>query len=159
MWKFFQMHCSWQRAGPVLCSCVKLSVNALSFAPLGLRALARGMNDLTSFSQSRREKTSSGHEASMGGKKEKNSQINKQRGVNPSCSDCSKQGAWSWPGTARFSLSHASWFLADVDECLSQQHNCSRGTTCINTGGGFECVSPECPRSHGNISYVKTSPL
>ncbi|XP_074532339.1 fibulin-7 [Halichoeres trimaculatus] len=47
----------------------------------------------------------------------------------------------------------------DVDECLSQQHNCSRGTTCINTGGGFQCVNPECPRSHGNISYVKTSPF
>uniref|UniRef100_A0A3B5B1X0 Fibulin 7 n=1 Tax=Stegastes partitus TaxID=144197 RepID=A0A3B5B1X0_9TELE len=47
----------------------------------------------------------------------------------------------------------------DVDECLNQQHNCSRGTTCINMGGGFQCVSPECPRSHGNISYVKTSPF
>ncbi|KAM8851643.1 fibulin-7 isoform 3-T5 [Synchiropus picturatus] len=47
----------------------------------------------------------------------------------------------------------------DVDECLSQQHNCSRGTTCINTGGGFQCVNPECPRSHGNVSYVKTSPF
>ncbi|KAL4641272.1 fibulin-7 [Arapaima gigas] len=47
----------------------------------------------------------------------------------------------------------------DVDECLTQQHNCSRGTTCINTGGGFQCVNPECPRSHGNISYVKTSPF
>ncbi|XP_066535669.1 fibulin-7 [Hoplias malabaricus] len=47
----------------------------------------------------------------------------------------------------------------DVDECLMQQHNCSRGTTCVNTGGGFQCVNPECPRSHGNISYVKTSPF
>uniref|UniRef100_A0A672L0Y8 Fibulin 7 n=1 Tax=Sinocyclocheilus grahami TaxID=75366 RepID=A0A672L0Y8_SINGR len=47
----------------------------------------------------------------------------------------------------------------DVDECLTQQHNCSRGTTCINTGGGFQCVNPECPRSHGNASYVKTSPF
>ncbi|MBN3320284.1 FBLN7 protein, partial [Atractosteus spatula] len=45
----------------------------------------------------------------------------------------------------------------DIDECLSSQHNCTRGTTCINTGGGFHCVSPECPKSHGNISYVKTS--
>ncbi|XP_061815522.1 fibulin-7 isoform X2 [Nerophis lumbriciformis] len=45
----------------------------------------------------------------------------------------------------------------DVDECLNQQHNCSRGTTCINTGGGFQCVNPDCPRSHGNITYVKTS--
>ncbi|XP_048865331.1 fibulin-7 isoform X1 [Brienomyrus brachyistius] len=47
----------------------------------------------------------------------------------------------------------------DVDECLSQQHNCTRGTTCINTGGGFQCVSPECPHSHGNVSYVRTSPF
>ncbi|MCI4376696.1 hypothetical protein PGIGA_G00191370 [Pangasianodon gigas] len=47
----------------------------------------------------------------------------------------------------------------DVDECLTEQHNCSRGTTCVNTGGGFQCVNPECPRLHGNISYVKTSPL
>ncbi|XP_046885347.1 fibulin-7 isoform X2 [Hypomesus transpacificus] len=47
----------------------------------------------------------------------------------------------------------------DVDECLSQQHNCSRGTTCINTGGGFQCVNPECPHSHGNVSYIKTSPF
>ncbi|KAL6101694.1 fbln7 [Pungitius sinensis] len=47
----------------------------------------------------------------------------------------------------------------DVDECLTQQHNCSRGTTCINTGGDFLCVDPECPRSHGNISYVRTSPF
>ncbi|XP_035255388.1 fibulin-7 isoform X1 [Anguilla anguilla] len=45
----------------------------------------------------------------------------------------------------------------DVDECLSQQHNCTHGTTCINTGGSFQCVNPECPRSHGNVSYVKTS--
>ncbi|KAG5266670.1 hypothetical protein AALO_G00234810 [Alosa alosa] len=47
----------------------------------------------------------------------------------------------------------------DVDECLTQQHNCSQGKTCINTGGSFQCVSPECPRSHGNVSYVKTSPF
>ncbi|XP_010900472.2 fibulin-7 [Esox lucius] len=47
----------------------------------------------------------------------------------------------------------------DVDECLTQQHNCTRGTTCINTGGGFQCVSPACPRPHGNVTYVKTSTL
>ncbi|KAJ1154323.1 hypothetical protein NDU88_007075 [Pleurodeles waltl] len=28
---------------------------------------------------------------------------------------------------------------------------------CINTGGGFQCVNPACPRSFGNVSYVKTS--
>ncbi|KAM5318226.1 fibulin-7 isoform 1-T1 [Glossophaga mutica] len=47
----------------------------------------------------------------------------------------------------------------DVDECVSPQHLCPRGTTCINTGGGFQCVSPECPESSGNVSYVKTSPF
>ncbi|XP_005993601.1 fibulin-7 [Latimeria chalumnae] len=47
----------------------------------------------------------------------------------------------------------------DVDECLTSQHNCTRGTMCINTGGGFQCVNPECPKSHGNISYVKTFPF
>ncbi|XP_041107773.1 fibulin-7-like isoform X1 [Polyodon spathula] len=47
----------------------------------------------------------------------------------------------------------------DVDECLALQHNCTRGTTCINTGEGFQCVKPECPKAHGNVSYVKTSPF
>ncbi|XP_039387441.1 fibulin-7 isoform X5 [Mauremys reevesii] len=47
----------------------------------------------------------------------------------------------------------------DIDECSLSQHNCTRGMTCINTGGGFQCVSAECPRPSGNASYVKTSPL
>uniref|UniRef100_A0A8B9Q8S8 Fibulin 7 n=1 Tax=Apteryx owenii TaxID=8824 RepID=A0A8B9Q8S8_APTOW len=47
----------------------------------------------------------------------------------------------------------------DIDECALSQNNCTRGTTCINTGGGFQCVSSECPQSSGNISYVKTSPF
>ncbi|XP_021567513.1 fibulin-7 [Carlito syrichta] len=47
----------------------------------------------------------------------------------------------------------------DVDECVGPQHVCPRGTTCINTGGGFQCVSPECPEGSGNVSYVKTSPF
>ncbi|XP_066553082.1 fibulin-7 [Amia ocellicauda] len=69
------------------------------------------------------------------------------------------------PGSYRCSCPTGYRLLADgrscedVDECLAQQHNCTRGTTCINTGGGFQCVNPECPKSHGNISYVKTSPF
>ncbi|KAK2852949.1 hypothetical protein Q7C36_008150 [Tachysurus vachellii] len=69
------------------------------------------------------------------------------------------------PGSYRCSCPSGYKLLAngrsceDVDECLTQQHNCSRGTTCVNTGGGFRCVNPECPHLHGNISYVKTSPL
>ncbi|XP_053879065.1 fibulin-7 isoform X2 [Malaclemys terrapin pileata] len=47
----------------------------------------------------------------------------------------------------------------DIDECSLSQHNCTRGMTCINTGGGFQCVSAECPRPSGNASYVKTSPF
>ncbi|XP_029450125.1 fibulin-7 [Rhinatrema bivittatum] len=46
----------------------------------------------------------------------------------------------------------------DIDECSVSQHNCTRGTMCVNTGGGFQCIIPECPRPTGNISYVKTSP-
>ncbi|CAI5771189.1 fibulinfibulin-7 [Podarcis lilfordi] len=47
----------------------------------------------------------------------------------------------------------------DIDECALSLHNCTRGTTCINTGGSFQCVNPECPKPSGNISYVKTSPF
>ncbi|XP_021247175.1 fibulin-7 isoform X3 [Numida meleagris] len=47
----------------------------------------------------------------------------------------------------------------DIDECALSRDNCTRGTTCINTGGGFQCVSPECPQPGGNITYVKTSPF
>ncbi|XP_062981614.1 fibulin-7 [Elgaria multicarinata webbii] len=47
----------------------------------------------------------------------------------------------------------------DIDECALSLHNCTRGTTCINTGGGFQCAISECPKSSGNVSYVKTSPF
>ncbi|XP_019329967.1 PREDICTED: fibulin-7 [Aptenodytes forsteri] len=46
-----------------------------------------------------------------------------------------------------------------IDECALSQDNCTRGTTCINTGGGFQCVSPQCPQPAGNVTYVKTSPF
>ncbi|XP_051000877.1 fibulin-7 [Acomys russatus] len=45
----------------------------------------------------------------------------------------------------------------DIDECAGGQHKCPRETTCINTRGGFQCVSPKCPKDRGNITYVKTS--
>ncbi|XP_051039368.1 fibulin-7 [Phodopus roborovskii] len=47
----------------------------------------------------------------------------------------------------------------DVDECAGPQNMCPQGTTCINTGGGFQCVNPECPEGSSNVSYVKTSPF
>uniref|UniRef100_F6W031 EGF-like calcium-binding domain-containing protein n=1 Tax=Macaca mulatta TaxID=9544 RepID=F6W031_MACMU len=49
--------------------------------------------------------------------------------------------------------------ISDVDECVGLQPVCPQGTTCINTGGSFQCVSPECPEGSGNVSYVKTSPF
>ncbi|KAM6430010.1 fibulin-7-like [Liasis olivaceus] len=48
---------------------------------------------------------------------------------------------------------------SDVDECVGNQHDCSRGQTCVNTFGGFRCVKPECPKSQFNTTYVKTSAL
>ncbi|KAG5831414.1 hypothetical protein ANANG_G00303480 [Anguilla anguilla] len=33
----------------------------------------------------------------------------------------------------------------DVDECLSQQHNCTHGTTCINTGGASSASTRSVP--------------
>uniref|UniRef100_A0A4W3J4Y9 Fibulin 7 n=1 Tax=Callorhinchus milii TaxID=7868 RepID=A0A4W3J4Y9_CALMI len=69
------------------------------------------------------------------------------------------------PGSYRCSCPPAYKLLSDgrscedIDECATSQHNCTRGNTCINTGGAFQCVNPECPKSHGNVSYVKTSPF
>ncbi|XP_038640231.1 fibulin-7-like isoform X2 [Scyliorhinus canicula] len=45
----------------------------------------------------------------------------------------------------------------DINECTSNQHNCTREKICINIHGGFHCVRPECPKSRLNASYVKTS--
>uniref|UniRef100_A0A670YEJ6 EGF-like domain-containing protein n=1 Tax=Pseudonaja textilis TaxID=8673 RepID=A0A670YEJ6_PSETE len=45
----------------------------------------------------------------------------------------------------------------DVDECATNQDNCSRGQICVNLFGGFRCVKPECPKTHFNTTYVKTS--
>lgn len=47
----------------------------------------------------------------------------------------------------------------DIDECALSQDDCPGGTSCINTGGGFQCVNPQCPPPAGNVTYVKTSPL
>ncbi|XP_017692918.1 PREDICTED: fibulin-7 isoform X2 [Lepidothrix coronata] len=47
----------------------------------------------------------------------------------------------------------------DIDECSLSQDNCTGGSSCINTGGGFQCVTPRCPPAVGNVSYVKTSPF
>ncbi|XP_054619915.1 fibulin-7-like [Dunckerocampus dactyliophorus] len=45
----------------------------------------------------------------------------------------------------------------DVDECDDRKHNCSGEEMCINTHGGFRCVTVACPRGN-NATYIKTSP-
>uniref|UniRef100_A0A671FAE4 Fibulin 7 n=1 Tax=Rhinolophus ferrumequinum TaxID=59479 RepID=A0A671FAE4_RHIFE len=69
--------------------------------------------------------------------------------VGPSSVVCLHNGTWTG----------AEPHCTDVDECVSPQHLCPRGTTCVNTGGSFQCVSPACPEASGNVSYVKTSPF
>uniref|UniRef100_A0A673T265 Fibulin 7 n=1 Tax=Suricata suricatta TaxID=37032 RepID=A0A673T265_SURSU len=69
--------------------------------------------------------------------------------VGPSSVVCLPNGTWTGEQP----------HCRDVDECVSPQHVCPWGTMCINTGGGFQCVSPECPEGSGNVSYVKTSPF
>ncbi|XP_069744223.1 fibulin-7 [Narcine bancroftii] len=69
------------------------------------------------------------------------------------------------PGSYRCSCPEAYKLLDDgrscddLDECTTLQHNCTREATCINTGGGYQCVTPQCPQPQGNVSYVKTSPF
>uniref|UniRef100_A0A8C6VSX7 Fibulin 7 n=1 Tax=Naja naja TaxID=35670 RepID=A0A8C6VSX7_NAJNA len=46
---------------------------------------------------------------------------------------------------------------SDVDECATNHDNCSRGQICVNVFGGFRCMKPECPKTHFNTTYVKTS--
>ncbi|TWW75379.1 Fibulin-7 [Takifugu flavidus] len=46
----------------------------------------------------------------------------------------------------------------DVNECETQIHNCSTQHMCVNTFGGFQCVTVSCP-SRKNATYIKTSPV
>ncbi|XP_078419245.1 fibulin-7-like isoform X3 [Cetorhinus maximus] len=56
-----------------------------------------------------------------------------------------------------YNLLEDSRACEDINECTSNQHNCTREEICINVHGGFHCVRPECPKSRLNASYVKTS--
>uniref|UniRef100_A0A493U314 Fibulin 7 n=1 Tax=Anas platyrhynchos platyrhynchos TaxID=8840 RepID=A0A493U314_ANAPP len=68
-------------------------------------------------------------------------------------------GSYRCACPAGYSLLADGKSCEDIDECALSQDNCTQGTTCINTGGGFQCVRPECPQPGGNVTYVKTSPL
>ncbi|XP_029009937.2 fibulin-7-like isoform X2 [Betta splendens] len=45
----------------------------------------------------------------------------------------------------------------DVNECENQMNNCTLDQMCVNTNGGFQCVTVECPQMK-NATYIKTSP-
>ncbi|XP_006805445.1 fibulin-7-like [Neolamprologus brichardi] len=47
---------------------------------------------------------------------------------------------------------------ADIDECENRMHNCTADQLCVNTYGGFQCVTVECPRMK-NATYIKTSSM
>ncbi|XP_039988256.1 fibulin-7-like [Xiphias gladius] len=47
---------------------------------------------------------------------------------------------------------------SDVDECENRMHNCTAHQVCVNTYGGFQCVTVECPHVK-NATYIKTSPM
>ncbi|KAM9854851.1 fibulin-7 [Aulostomus maculatus] len=46
----------------------------------------------------------------------------------------------------------------DIDECQSQKNDCTPDQVCVNTYGGFQCVTVECPPMK-NATYIKTSPV
>ncbi|XP_039902843.1 fibulin-7-like isoform X2 [Simochromis diagramma] len=46
----------------------------------------------------------------------------------------------------------------DIDECENRMHNCTADQLCVNTYGGFQCVTVECPRLK-NATYIKTSSM
>ncbi|KAL4004074.1 nuclear receptor co-repressor 2 [Sarotherodon galilaeus] len=46
----------------------------------------------------------------------------------------------------------------DIDECETRMHNCTADQLCVNTYGGFQCVTVECPRMK-NATYIKTSSM
>uniref|UniRef100_A0A3Q3XL47 Sushi domain-containing protein n=1 Tax=Mola mola TaxID=94237 RepID=A0A3Q3XL47_MOLML len=46
---------------------------------------------------------------------------------------------------------------SDTDECEIGMRNCSEEQVCVNTYGGFQCATVECPNTK-NATYIKTSP-
>ncbi|KAK5866811.1 hypothetical protein PBY51_011356 [Eleginops maclovinus] len=59
---------------------------------------------------------------------------------------------------AGYDLSRDARSCTDVDECENRMHNCSADQVCVNTYGGFQCVTVECPQMK-NATYIKTSSM
>ncbi|XP_028286114.1 fibulin-7-like [Parambassis ranga] len=57
-----------------------------------------------------------------------------------------------------YNLARDGRSCTDIDECETRMHNCTGEQVCVNTFGGFQCVSVECPHMK-NATYIKTSPM
>ncbi|KAM7415294.1 hypothetical protein PAMA_019902 [Pampus argenteus] len=59
---------------------------------------------------------------------------------------------------AGYDLARDGRSCTDIDECENRMHNCGADQLCVNTYGGFQCVTVECPHMK-NATYIKTSPM
>ncbi|KAE8296823.1 Fibulin-7 [Larimichthys crocea] len=59
---------------------------------------------------------------------------------------------------AGYDLARDGRSCTDVDECENRMHNCTLEQVCVNTYGGFQCVTVGCPQMK-NATYIKTSPM
>ncbi|XP_036962513.1 fibulin-7-like [Acanthopagrus latus] len=59
---------------------------------------------------------------------------------------------------AGYDLARDGRSCTDIDECENRMHNCTAEQLCVNTFGGFQCVTVECPHMR-NATYIKTSPM
>ncbi|XP_045892927.1 fibulin-7-like [Micropterus dolomieu] len=59
---------------------------------------------------------------------------------------------------AGYELARDGRSCTDIDECENRMHNCTAAQVCVNTYGGFQCVTVECPHVK-NATYIKTSPM
>ncbi|XP_039665230.1 fibulin-7-like [Perca fluviatilis] len=59
---------------------------------------------------------------------------------------------------AGYDLARDGRSCTDFDECENRMHNCTADQVCVNTYGGFQCATVECPHMK-NATYIKTSPM
>ncbi|XP_053175373.1 fibulin-7-like [Scomber japonicus] len=59
---------------------------------------------------------------------------------------------------AGYDLARDGRSCTDIDECENRMHDCRADQLCVNTFGGFQCVTVECPDMK-NATYIKTSPM
>ncbi|XP_047241381.1 fibulin-7-like isoform X1 [Girardinichthys multiradiatus] len=57
-----------------------------------------------------------------------------------------------------YSLAKDGRSCTDIDECENHSHNCTADQLCVNTFGGFQCMTVECPKTK-NATYIQTSPM